>query len=213
MQEATNTETKILRAAMEVFIQKGRHGAKMQEIADSAGINKAMLHYYFRSKENLYIMIFKTVFIGFFSEIEKVFQEGIPFEQQLSAIINRYVDILNANERIPLFLAREFGEGGEIVKRIVSEIMEQQQFQLPRFLFRLMENAKKKGEMRDVDSKQFILTLLGSSVFFFIAEPVVFTILQKFDPLDRKTFIEERKKAIFEVLYYGIKPREPFPQE
>ena len=59
MQRDVSTEQKIREAARKVFQAKGMHGARMQDIADTAGINKALLHYYFRSKDQLFEAIFK----------------------------------------------------------------------------------------------------------------------------------------------------------
>jgi TetR/AcrR family transcriptional regulator len=201
------TEDKIFQAAMEVFIRKGPDGAKMHEIASQAGINKALLHYYFRSKENLYFKIFQTVFLHFFSELEKVYNEKLSLKTQLHAFINAYVNLLDKNHRIPLFIARELSQGGNTVSRIVTESLAQGKIRLPELLVSMLERAKRKGEIIDIDSRHFIMTLIGASIFFFVAEPIVFSILPREESFNRKHFLAQRKRAIFDVLYYGIKPR------
>ncbi len=203
-----NTEEKILDAAMDVFVSKGRDGAKMQEIADKAGINKALLHYYFRSKEKLYQKIFEKVFLRFFKQLENVHQEDVPFKDQLAIFINAYVDILNRNRRVPLFIARELSKGGGVIRHVVSSYVRSKTIQLPGLFLQAIEKAVKNGEIVPVDPKHFMMTLIGASIFYFVAEPIVSSVLLTGDDFDRDAFIESRKQAIFEILYYGIKPRE-----
>ena len=78
-----NTEEKILNAAQTVFIQKGMDGARMQEIADEAGINKALLHYYFRTKQKLFEAIFKKVFSQIFPNLMDMVHSELPIEEKL----------------------------------------------------------------------------------------------------------------------------------
>ncbi|MEJ2055399.1 MAG: TetR family transcriptional regulator, partial [Calditrichaceae bacterium] len=95
MVKPDDKEEIILRAAMDVFVEKGQYGAKMQEIADRAGINKALLHYYYRSKEKLYIHIFKYIFRKIASEVLELLKSDLPFEELLRTFISKsiYLDI------------------------------------------------------------------------------------------------------------------------
>ncbi|RKY60681.1 MAG: TetR family transcriptional regulator [Candidatus Neomarinimicrobiota bacterium] len=207
MVESKKTEKKIIGAAMEVFYEKGRHGAKMQEIADRAGINKAMLHYYFRNKENLYRTIFKTAFSGIFNRLEKAVDFNAGFDIQMKQIIGCYIDMLEKNPKLPLFIIRELGEGGAIARSVVREYFDSGRLQLPHYLQKSVMNAIKSGEIVPIDLRQFMITIIGSSLIFFVAEPIVFSIFPVEEDFDRIKFLEERKKAIFNTLYYGLKPR------
>ena len=104
MVKPVDKEEIILRAAMDVFVEKGQYGAKMQEIADKAGINKALLHYYYRSKEKLYIHIFKFIFKKISSEILELLRSELPFKDFLRTFISKYIDLLNKNHRFPVFI-------------------------------------------------------------------------------------------------------------
>jgi TetR/AcrR family transcriptional regulator len=197
MENNQKAEVKILQAAMALFIEKGRHGAKMQEIADRAGINKA----------NLYAKIFEMVFMRFFKRLETAVQNDGPFEDRLRAFIDCYVDILEENPGIPLFLAHELSEGGAHVGRILSGYFKEGKMQDAPFLFTLLENAKRRGEISDADPQHFIMTLIGASIFFFVAGPIVFSVMPMRKDFDRSSFLQQRKQEIFKVLYYGVKPR------
>src|SRR4030042_482978 len=100
-------EELILHAAGDVFLEKGLSGARMQAIADRAGINKTLLHYYFRTKKNIYARILDKVFAAFFSQIEEAFGSGRSLATVLRQFIARLLGLLAANPRVPLFLMQE----------------------------------------------------------------------------------------------------------
>ena len=102
-----NTEERILKAARTVFIEKGYYGARMQEIADKAEINKAMLHYYFRDKEKLFYRIFEKVFQEFFPMITDIIDSEKKIEYKIREICNNYVSLFQKNPYIPLFILSE----------------------------------------------------------------------------------------------------------
>ena len=102
-----NTEKKILEAAKEVFIEKGNDGARMQEIADKAGINKSLLHYYYRTKEKLFESVFKFAFSQFAPKVLNAFDGDEDFFKQLEKFISIYIDIISKNAFIPMFILNE----------------------------------------------------------------------------------------------------------
>src|SRR6478609_8715556 len=89
---ADDTETRILDAAHAVFLRSGTAGARMQEIADEAGVNKALLHYYFRNKERLAGAVFERVARGLFSRVGQVATADMELEDKVRAIIAVYLD-------------------------------------------------------------------------------------------------------------------------
>ena len=200
-------EEKILHAAMQVFVEKGRHGARMQEIADLAGVNKAMLHYYFRSKDNLYAMIFRAVLQRYAQQFQLSIEASDGIETILRSFIDGFTEMLSHNPRLPMFIARELSEGGAIAGRVVGEMIEEGIFTVPQAMQRIIEERRDRGEIENVDDAvQFAITLLGGCVYFFIAEPLIGVIFQMED-VDRDSFIAARKEALFRHLYFGIKKR------
>ena len=206
-----STEEKILKAAVEVFTQKGRHGAKMQEIADKAGINKAMLHYYFRSKEKLYVKVFREVFVKTFGGLHIIFDPDIPFTKALENFIDQYIDKIDKNPHIPLFIINELGEGAGTAVTVLQEALKNGEFKLPIAFLQMLNKALENNEIRKVDPLQFMISVIGLCVYYFIAEPLftnVFMLVYKMENsggFDRPKFIEQRKKAIFDLIYNGIK--------
>ncbi len=207
MDKTSTTEKKIIEAAMNVFLEKGRHGARMQQIADTAGINKSLLHYYFRSKENLYATIFERVFLIFFSRIKRAVDPTLPFNEQLKTFINTYFDILNRNRHIPLFLAREMSEGGAVVQDFMRRYRAENPEAYPTLFITAIEQAAARCEIRQVDPQQFIMSLIGACIFFFVAQPVITALFTDAVAQDTETFIQARKEAVFDLFYNGLKPR------
>lgn len=200
----------ILQAAMDVFVEKGWNGARMQEIADRAKINKALLHYYFRSKENLYDRIIETVFTFFFRQIEEALQAEDSFELVLRHFINAIVETIAANPRIPQFVMHELSQGGKNAMRILTDVIGKGGITLPQRMYALVRRELDAGRIRPVNPPQLIITILGACIYYFVMEPIVSTVIAHVEPgaaYDRRSFIAERKESIFDVVYYGIKKR------
>ena len=100
-------EEKIVAAARKVFTTKGMAGARMQDIADEAGINKAMLHYYFRDKDKLFETIFITEAQRFFPKINMIFQSDASLFDKIENFVNEYIDEMQENPYLPWFVMNE----------------------------------------------------------------------------------------------------------
>lgn len=205
MVKTSETELHILKAAMDVFIEKGRHGARMQEIADRAGINKALLHYYFRSKENLYRRIFEEIFLKNISAVLSILNKELSIKEYLRTFISEYIEILRLNPRLPMFLMNEFREGGDTVKEVLAKLMSDEKL-TPAAYISVINRAIEQGQIKALDPLQLISTIIGSCLFFFVAEPMLQNLFQLGDEFDRESFIEQRKEAIFDTIAYGIFP-------
>ena len=106
-EETSNTEQSILKAAEKEFLKKGFSGSKTTEIAKEAGVTHAMLHYYFRTKENLFNKVFeekaRQLADTFLSRVD----ESLPFLEKIKCFIEAHFDLLTANPELPLFIYRE----------------------------------------------------------------------------------------------------------
>lgn len=101
------TEQKILDVATEVFQQKGYAGARMQDIADKAEINRAMLHYYYRNKEKLFEGIFQNAFQKLIPSVNDVLDADLPLFDKIRQLVDRYLTLLSQNRNLPLFVLHE----------------------------------------------------------------------------------------------------------
>src|SRR5690349_8196144 len=108
--EDLNTQQKILEAAKKVFHQKGLAGARMQDIADEAGINKALLHYYFRNKDMLFEMIFKDAAANLFPKVASIISEDLPLFEKIRKFTKEYLEVVIQNPYLPLFVLNEINK-------------------------------------------------------------------------------------------------------
>ena len=106
-EKETGTEEKILAAAKKVFVRKGMDGARMQDIADEAGINKALLHYYFRNKELLFEKIFADSAGRFIPKVKSILLSDADFYQKIEQFCAEYITMVMANPYMPVFVMSE----------------------------------------------------------------------------------------------------------
>src|ERR1700741_3146545 len=113
MSQERNTEEQIIAAAKKIFIQKGMAGARMQDIADEAGINKALLHYYFHSKQKLFEVIFLEAAQKLFPKINEIFNSDRPLFEKIEKFCEEYITVVIENPYLPLFVFNEINQDPE----------------------------------------------------------------------------------------------------
>lgn len=199
----TETEARIFEAALHVFSVKGKEGARMQEIADRAAINKAMLHYYFRSKDRLYDEVFGYVFACFMDALGETLRATERFEDTLRTFIDGYVDFVGDNLEVVRLMVNENLAGGDAMGRHLKRIEETSSVAPPRLFVERMEQAVRQGEVRPVDPHHTLLTVISGCIFFFISFPTV-RIMHP-EAADRAAFIAARKAHLFDLLYCGLR--------
>src|SRR5512143_197254 len=110
--ELSDTEKKIFTASLAVFAEYGKEGARMQDIADRAGITKALVHYYFRSKDRLFEKVFEYIFRTYLSQIGEAVAEAPDFRTSLKRFIDTYIDLVAANPVIFNFMFHQLASPG-----------------------------------------------------------------------------------------------------
>jgi TetR/AcrR family transcriptional regulator len=185
-----NTEDRILAAAKKVFHTRGFDGARMQEIADEAGINKALLHYYYRNKENLFRAVFQDAFTQLLSGINEIFLSDRPFLSKIEILLDYYISFLSKNSYLPLFILNTLANKPEEIKIFLDK----QDFS-PLQLMDTIRNQMKKELHLDVDPFHIYINLLSVTVFPVVARPLIQTIFG-FTAEQMDVFLEERKKVV-----------------
>ena len=205
MSRGIQTEQKIIEAATAIFLMKGKDGARTQEIADVAGVNKALLHYYFRSKDQLY----ETVFL---KELEKFFVEfldAIPrqqnFREFLQFFIGNYVDRLSGRTELIRFIVWEMSRGSKRVGVLFKALFARRGF-TRNPIFDIVRSAVQSGEIREVDPIHFFLNIMGMCVYPFVAQPIIEEIFQGVSVTGPR-FLEKRKQEIYELIWRGVRKR------
>ncbi|MDA0746781.1 MAG: TetR/AcrR family transcriptional regulator [bacterium] len=206
MELEPDTQQRILTAATEVFLKQGRDGARMKEIAKQAGINQALLHYYFRSKQKLYEAVFECVFERFLAG----FLDAIPETQDVQVLmrhfVNNYLDRLAENPDLVPFILWEIRGGGETMGRLLKSHLFREGEDKPPFMIQIVQEAVAKGQIRPVDPVQFTLSLFGACVYPFIARPILEKVIPGLD-LFSPEFLEQRKEEIVQLFWNGVRPQ------
>lgn len=201
--EKSNTTDLILKAAMEEFLEKGFDGARMQAIADRAGINKALLHYHHKTKENLYMKVFKSIFQEFFASILTKISPDLSVMDYLKAFIENYIDNVASRKHMLKFIIWELENDGKNIGNMVREISPVTNPASNFPIFHKLEEAKAQGIIRNVDVPHLILNIISMCLYPFIAQKIVANIWSN-DNINNPTFLEERKKEIFNLIWFGI---------
>lgn len=164
------TEEKIKNAARTVFHKKGFAAARTRDIAEEAGINLALLNYYFRSKEKLFNIIMLDAFHSFFSSISVVFNEAdSTLEEKIEKFASSYIDLLLLEPEIPLFIMSEIRNNPDgLLERIDLKTA------IFNTVFVVQYNeAIRLGKIKDQHFVHFMLNFIGLMVFPFIAKPLL----------------------------------------
>lgn len=201
---SVSTEKKILEAATRIFLKRGKHGARMEDIAREAGLNKALLHYYFRTKEHLYREVFQNEIRQFFKELTAAIPREEDFKKFMKKFIYFHIQHIQKNPQVVRFLIWEFGQDTSLIQETAKELKESLQIKLPDFWVEKIEKAVQDKIIRPIDPTQFILSVLGMNLFVFVGRSLLEAVFTDFDFQDA-AFIEKRKAAIFDLLWNGLK--------
>ena len=169
MSTSVTTEEKMKAAAKLVFIAKGFSGCTSREIAKEAGMNVALVNYYFRSKNKLFQLIFQAVMDEFFESMVSVFSSDLSIKDKLKILIEREYDFLSKYPEIPRFIINELSRKNNDVLAVTHI--------LPNIyntgvITQALE-AQKKGEMRKVDMVGITLLVISNCQYPFMAKPLI----------------------------------------
>lgn len=198
---ADSTEQKIFDAAHEVFLQKGMDGAKMQEIADRAGINKALLHYYYRSKEKLYESVARAILGKAVPVVQQIIENELPLEEKIRRFIDFYISLISRNTFIPLFILTEINKHPD---RFIDNVLPKE-LPRPELFFRQVEAEIAAGRIRPVKPQHLLVNMIAMCVFPFIGKPMI-RIFLGMGPGEMKLFMEERKAQVTEFVLAALRP-------
>ena len=187
-----STGDRILAAAKKVFMTKGMTGARMQDIADEAGINKAMLHYYFKDKEKLFELIFLEEALKFFPRINMIFESELPLFEKIEKFVNEYIDEMVENPYLPWFVMNELNRDPD---RFMYKIWGKNNLPKPAKFLAQIEQEVKNGTIKRISPLHLLLNLLSMTIFPFVAKPMIIRNL-KMDELQFRQTIEQRRKEI-----------------
>jgi AcrR family transcriptional regulator len=194
------TEEKIFDAATEVFVEKGMDGARMQDIANHAGINKALLHYYYRTKDHLFNAVFEMIAGQMFKKFAPVFDEKLTLEEKIRFFFKEHISFLQKNPRLPAFLLNEINRNPSRIKRLIMQIDVNKIW--------LTLEAQHKDELKKYNitrdtMPQLMTSIAAISVFPFMARGILEGIFENMN-INFNEYAEERKEFAADFVIKAI---------
>ena len=171
----TNTEERILNAAKEVFMTYGLYGARMQDIANRAKINKALLHYYYRSKEKLFDTVFEGALEKYFEQMRVFADTSLPIQERIFKYIDNIIDFFQEYPQMSVFIIKEISINPELFHQKITHL--KRETGIP--LMSLLKQGIKEGELSDFDYVTFMINLHSLCAYPFIASPIFKAIIDR----------------------------------
>jgi AcrR family transcriptional regulator len=191
----------ILQTARKIFIQKGLTGARMQDIADQAGFNKALVHYYFTSKDNLFNLVFEQEFSNLFSSLATIVASDLPLFEKIESIVSLDIERLSQFPGLPNFVLNEMSRNPDVLLKRLKRIPVEKVL----IVFQKQINSEiKKGTIRKITAEQLFINIQSMCIFPFIARPMIKALMQ----MDEKTYmtmIQRRKTEVAQFIISAIK--------
>ncbi len=198
--EAQSTpESTILNAAKGIFQRKGMAAARMQEIADEAGINKSMLHYYYRSKQLLFEAVFKSAFSTLAPQLNEIINADNSLFDKIINFTQNYISFIVKHPYLPNFIIQELNMNPEFVEKLFSEKMPN----IDKFR-KQIENDVKDGLIKPIKAEQLFINILALNVFPFVGAPLIKGFLN-LDDDDFLKLMHERKIEVSNFIINAIK--------
>ena len=194
------TEEKIFNAARIIFQKKGFAGARMQEIADEAGINKAMLHYCFKNKELLFQAVFLNAFGQLAPQINEIFNSQDSIFDKISKFTHSYISFVMLNPYLPQFVIQEMNNNPEFV----MSFLKSENRPNPTLLIAQIEKEIANGILKPINPKHLLMNMISMTVFPFAAQMMIKGMLQISDA-EFNQMMEERKTSIADQIINSIK--------
>ena len=196
------TRERILDAAHAVFLKKGTAGSRTQEIADEAGVNKALVHYYFGTKAALADAIFDRSMGAIMPRIFGILADDErSLEQKVHDITREQIDFHSSRPYLAGYVVSELHAEPERVAAVFRkrggpplDVLRKQ-----------LREAAKSGRIRAISAEQFVVNLMGLLVFPFALRPAL-SILVGIEPSGWPAFMEERKRVVPEFILAGLRP-------
>lgn len=194
------TEEKIFEAATIVFEEQGLTGARMQNIADRAGINKALLHYYFRTKDHLFEAVFTKLAKKTFAKFTPIFEKDLSLEEKIRFFFREHITFMQQNPKLPGFILNEINHNPQRIKKLIKSI------DFKNLWLTILDQHKDELYNYNITEEtlpQIITTIVSLSVFPFAAKGILEVVFENLG-VDFDKYIELRKQFAAEFVIKAI---------
>jgi TetR/AcrR family transcriptional regulator len=188
----------ILHAAASEFAEHGIAGARTDAIARAAGVNKALLYYYFKDKETLYGAVLDEAFSGMRTTVFQALDSDLRPRKKIMAYVGAYFDFIASNQIYPKLMQREMMRAREGDSLHIDRLVKTYFQPIYRRVGDLLREGIAGGEFRPIDPVHFIPSIVAIIIFYFSGAPVMRRIV-RFDPLEPRR-IAERRAAVLDFI-------------
>jgi AcrR family transcriptional regulator len=195
-----NTEQIILNAAKNVFVKKGFYGTRMHEIAELAKINKAMLHYYFRNKEELYERVFWDLFKAHFFGIYEDFKTDKELKEVLQNYVYNLIECMAEHPDEVSFVIHEYNREPKRFMKNLDKMVDTTPFDLIKYL----ERQSERGLVKKMDYRIVEMHLLAIAAYPVMTKRIYKDLFGFKKESEYKTFLKNRKEVVYEQLLHWL---------
>jgi TetR/AcrR family transcriptional regulator len=195
-----SSREKITTAALTEFADNGMAGARIDRIAKTAGVNKAMIYYHFSSKENLYRQVVDEFVGDLMDRVSQAISDKATVETGLVRLAEVYTGLVTEYPEFPRLMLREMADPvGRMLGRISRILVKSGN---PAQMQRLLSRGVAGGRLRRINVRQALVSFLTMNIGYFLMAPLLDRVM---DIKDRKRFVKERKKAVVDLFLNGVR--------
>lgn len=197
------TKQKIIDASLIEFAKHGLAGARVDRIAEDAGVNKAMIYYHFGSKQSLYMDVITDHIIQNTSILRQKISDKESIEDVLNNLVETYITVFSKSPYFANILLRELPNPKSMVVERVAELIGSSE--IPQILFKKLSEGIVENRLRPINIKQAVVSLITMNIGFFLMAPIIKRTL---NITDINEFLSERKSAVVDLFLNGVKAHE-----
>ena len=201
--QKNNMEEQILLVAKELFMQFGYEGVSTTQVAKAVGCNQALVHYYYRTKQNLFKIICQQEIQKMLKILADIPQEDISFEDFIEKIIEAQIGFLKNNPDAPFFIIGELRHNSEVLK-MMRELFSEFGKEIIGKIRLFVQMKQSKGELKDISIEDLLIDIVSLDVMSFVGQ-VLFTQILEMDSQTQEAFLERRKTHIKKLILSSIK--------
>ena len=202
----TSSRDKILRAAIKVIARKGRHGTRMDEVAREAGINKAMVYYYFSNKDKLFFEILTTIFTEMYRDslhrISEDISQGKNHAEIISNSIRYSFESYNKNPHYTRIMVDAISSGMDEIPKALEAVYNSSQLSPASYIIKTIEDGIDKKIFRDVDPVNTMISITGMTFIYFLSRNIIKFFGMKIE--DEDEFLDNRIKSVIDLIMNGM---------
>lgn len=201
--QKNNMEEQILLVAKELFMQNGYEGVSTTQVAKAVGCNQALVHYYYRTKQNLFKIICQQEIQKMLKILADIPQDDISFENFIEKIIEAQIGFLKNNPDAPFFIIGELRHNSEVLK-MMRELFSEFGKEIVGKIRMFVQMKQSKGELKDISIEDLLIDIVSLDVMSFVGQ-VLFTQILEMDSQTQEAFLERRKTHIKKLILSNIK--------